>query len=140
LKYLRKQQQQCVTDELNRASRHTIVFKIHVGASHHYTRAFFSLLMASKPLLPTNQTTATGTLPSDQKNRGAIRRTTKAAHKLKVLPEQPEPATPSRVIPEEEEEDGDDEEEEATASASDAAEDDEEVEVSTGLLCHRTQD
>lgn len=90
--------------------------------------------MSSKPLLPTSQAATTGASPSDQKNRGAIRRTTKAAHKLKVLPEQPEPAAPPRVIPEEEEEDGDDEEEEATASGSDAADDDEEVEVSTRLL------
>jgi hypothetical protein len=90
--------------------------------------------MASKPLLPTNQITVPGPSPSDQKGRGATRRTTKAAHKLKVLPEQPEPAAPSRVIPEEEEEDGDDEEEEATVSGSDAADDDDEVEVSPHLF------
>lgn len=82
-----------------------------------------------------NQIASAGTSPSDQKGRGAIRRTTKAAHKLKVLPEQPEPAAPSRVIPEEEELDGDDEGEEATVSGSDAADDDDEVEVSTRLFC-----
>ncbi|KAG9032870.1 hypothetical protein FRB95_000885 [Tulasnella sp. JGI-2019a] len=42
--------------------------------------------MASKPMLPTQ---SSPTIPQDAKARGA-NRTTKGAHKLKVLPEQPE--------------------------------------------------
>lgn len=92
--------------------------------------------MASKPILPTSQA-ATTRLPSpDQIARGATRRTTKAAHKLKVLPEQPEPSTQSKIAIGEEDGDGDDEEEEVTASESDAEdEEDEEVEVSA-LINH----
>lgn len=76
-------------------------------------------------------------MPSpDQIARGATRRTTKAAHKLKVLPEQPEPSTQSKITIGEEDGDGDDEEEEVTASESDAEdEEDEEVEVSA-LINH----
>ncbi|KAG8889471.1 hypothetical protein FRB98_004156 [Tulasnella sp. 332] len=43
--------------------------------------------MASKPMLPTQ--TSNTSIPQDAKARGAYR-TTKGAHKLKVLPEQPE--------------------------------------------------
>lgn len=99
-------------------------------------------LMASKPLLPTNQTSATSLIATDPKSRGVARRTTKAAHKLKVLPEQPEPQTQSKIaLGEDEDGDGDDEEEEVTASGSDAEdEDDDEVEVSHKVSCSRLTD
>lgn len=89
--------------------------------------------MASKPLLPTSSSTPGPSQPSaPTKERGAIRRTTKAAHKLKVLPEQPDPPTQSKIINEEDEDgDGDDEDEDATASTSEPEDDDDdEVEVS----------
>lgn len=87
--------------------------------------------MASKPLLPTSQ--ATTSAPPVSNPRGVVRRTTKAAHKLTVLPEQPEPPTQSKITIGEEDGDGDDEDdEEVTASESDADDDDdEEVEVSS---------
>ncbi|KAF8308201.1 DUF155-domain-containing protein [Clavulina sp. PMI_390] len=88
--------------------------------------------MASKPILPTSQTNPAGRSSPDQKSRGAVRRTTKAAHKLKVLPEQPEPPTQSKIVAGEEDGDGDDEddeEEEVTASESDADDDEDDVEL-----------
>ncbi len=78
--------------------------------------------------LPTTQKkTAPETLP---KGRGP-NRSTKAAHKLKVLPEQPDPPTQSRII-EEEDKDADDEEE-GTGSASDVNEEEEEPEVHSNV-------
>ena len=66
--------------------------------------------MSSKPILPTASKQPSAQVSPDASKRpgGAVRRTTKAAHKLKVLPEQPEPpATQSTVIPELDDEDED---------------------------------
>jgi hypothetical protein len=88
-------------------------------------------MMASKPILPTSTSKAGPTqTTSDPKARGggAIRRTSKAAHKLKVLPEHPDPPTQSKIASEEDE-DGGDEEGDATGSTSEVDDDDDEVEV-----------
>jgi hypothetical protein len=85
--------------------------------------------MASKPTLPTTQIMP----PPDVQKKGA-NRSTKAAHKLKVLPEQLDIPTQSTItVVDEEDEDGDDEEDN-TGSTSDVGEDGDEEDDAE--VCH----
>ncbi|QRV81991.1 Sad1-interacting factor 2 [Ceratobasidium sp. AG-Ba] len=83
--------------------------------------------MSNRPTLPV---TAADTRTSQDvtKPRGA-NRSTKVAHKLKVLPEQPDPATQSRIGSEEDEDDDEEGPHVARVSDGDAEGDEDEAEV-----------
>ncbi|KAG9015077.1 hypothetical protein FRB90_004885 [Tulasnella sp. 427] len=77
--------------------------------------------MASKPTLPTTNPNTSGVPAVEAKSRGP-NRTTKGAHKLKVLPEQPETPPNAPVT-------SDEDREETTASGDDELEPEDEDEV-----------
>lgn len=84
--------------------------------------------MASKPILPTSQIA-----PPPESHKKGANRSTKAAHKLKVLPEQLDIPTQSNITAaDEEDEDGDDEEDN-TGTNSDIDEDEDEDDAE---VCH----
>ncbi|KAF8336575.1 DUF155-domain-containing protein [Cantharellus anzutake] len=82
--------------------------------------------MSTSAALPTTQKSAVRVTPEASPKARGPNRSTKAAHKLKVLPEQPEIRTQSQIIAE----DGDEEEDGTPGSPSDPheEEDDEEAE------------